>query len=147
MVQKSTKIGRSHTEEAYDEPANCHDRRTAGINSIAEKPMTCQHLSSQARQSHNSLRCDPSDDALPKISGTDLGADLFGRTMMENEAPKLCSKVHSLLNSCVYPSSARRPSSLALTDRESGVDIVGAPSSSHPCLFILRRRAYVGERQ
>lgn len=34
--------------------------------------------------------------------------------MIENEAPKLCSKLHSLLNSCVYPNSAKRPSSWIL---------------------------------
>ena len=34
--------------------------------------------------------------------------------MMEKEAPKLCNRLHSRLNSCVYPNSAKRPSSWIL---------------------------------
>jgi hypothetical protein len=33
-------------------------------------------------------------------------------TMMENETPKLCINVQSRLSSCLYPSSAKRASSL-----------------------------------
>ena len=34
--------------------------------------------------------------------------------MTEKETPKLCSKLHSLRNSCVYPNSANLPSSCIL---------------------------------
>lgn len=67
--------------------------------------------------------------------------------MMENEAPKLCSKLHSLLSSCVYPSSANRPSSCALvTDNERDSDIAGVLSPSDRFLLMLYRSVEDCER-
>ena len=47
-------------------------------------------------------------------------------TMIEKDAPKLCNRLHSRLNSCVYPNSASRPSSCILK-LTSGVAISGCP--------------------
>lgn len=40
--------------------------------------------------------------------------------MIENDAPKLCKRLHSRPSSCVYPNSARRPSSWILKLRSEG---------------------------
>lgn len=71
------------------------------------------------------LRCDTGHDTLMvEQSLVQAYLYIFGMdcwlTMIEKEAPKLCNRLHSRPSSCVYPSSARRPSSwiLKLTSEE-----------------------------
>ena len=60
--------------------------------------------------SHDTLRI---EQALVKACLCFVGVDCW-LTMIEKEAPKLCNRLHSRPNSCVYPNSARRPSSCIL---------------------------------
>ena len=75
---------------------------------------------------------------------------------MEKEAPKLWKTLHSLLNSCVYPNSARRPSScilkltsevdMILMRRGCSVETwsVSNAHSVHEVRYVVEARTYSG---
>lgn len=58
----------SHTEEADNDPADGHYRRTTCVKTIAKEAVRCQYFSATKQAKWIFLRCDTGDDALCKWS-------------------------------------------------------------------------------
>lgn len=98
----------------------------------------------EGRQCSISLRRDTSHHTL-KIEQPLVQASVYiflawcWLTMMEKDAPKLCKRLHSRPNSCVYPNSARRPSSWILKFiSEEGISGCARCSGENFVLSVLR---------